>query len=87
MRRLRPNADAWRAPAGHLLAIAGFGFCVLLVVRMNSVHALIVAAVAAVAAANWLAVRSRLRSSDADSPLIAPELARGQGSSSEVSKP
>lgn len=71
MRRLQPTADAWRAPAGRVLAIAGFGFCVLLVVRMNSVHAMIVAAVAAIATANWLAVRSRLRSSDAASPLDA----------------
>ena len=61
MRRCRPNADAWRAPAGHLLAVLGFGFCVLLVFRMNSVHAMIVAGVSAVAMANWLAVRSRLR--------------------------
>lgn len=61
MRRRQPNADAWRAPAGQLLAILGFGFCVLLVFRMNSVHAMIVAGVSAVATANWLAVRSRLR--------------------------
>jgi basic amino acid/polyamine antiporter, APA family len=61
MRRSQPNADVWRAPAGRLLAVLGFGFCVLLVVRMNSVHALIVAGVSAVAMANWLAVRSRLR--------------------------
>lgn len=60
MRRRRPNADAWRAPAGRLLAVLGFGFCALLVVRMTGVHGLIVAAVAAVATANWLAVRSRL---------------------------
>jgi amino acid transporter len=61
MRRSRPNADAWRAPAGRLLALLGFGFCLLLVARMTSVHAMIVAGVAAVALANWFAVRSRLR--------------------------
>ena len=61
LRRREPMADAWRAPAGTLLALVGFGFCVLLVARLQSVHVKIVAAVAALAAANWLATRLRSR--------------------------
>jgi amino acid transporter len=59
LRRTQPTADAWRAPAGRLLAVLGLGFCVLLVVRLNSTQAMIIAGVAALAAANWLAVRPR----------------------------
>src|SRR5688500_11219434 len=59
LRQLHPQADAWRAPAGPLLAVLGFGFCVLLVARLNREQVMIVAAVATIAAANWLAFRSR----------------------------
>jgi amino acid transporter len=59
LRRRRPDADAWRAPAGLALAVLGFAFCGLLIVRMNADHARIVAVVAAIATANWLAVRGR----------------------------
>lgn len=59
LRRRQPEAEAWRAPAGPLLAVLGLGFCVLLVMRLNITQAVIVWCVAAVATANWLAVRCR----------------------------
>jgi len=57
LRRTRPGADAWRAPAGNLLAVLGITFCALLISRLTAAHAGIIATVAAVATANWLAVR------------------------------
>ena len=60
LRRSQPNADAWRVPAGPLLAVLGGGFCVLLVLRLTGGQALIVAGISILAVANWLAVRSRL---------------------------
>jgi APA family basic amino acid/polyamine antiporter len=67
LRRRHPTADAWRAPAGIVLALFGFGFCVLLVLRMNAVQSLIIMGVSAVAVANWLAARARR------TPVVAPE--------------
>jgi uncharacterized membrane protein len=67
LRRRHPTADAWRAPAGIILALFGFGFCVLLVLRMNAVQSLIIMGVSAVAVANWLAARARR------TPVVAPE--------------
>ncbi len=59
LRQTRPNADAWRAPLGTLLAVLGLGFCALLVVRLNGRQASVIGAVAAIAAANWVAVRRK----------------------------
>ena len=59
LRRSAPQADAWRAPAGNLLAVLGIAFCAVLAARMTSTHAAILGAVAAIGAANWLAVRHR----------------------------
>ena len=59
LRRSAPHADAWRAPAGILLALLGLGFCVVLALRMTATHAAILGAVVVVATANWLAVRGR----------------------------
>ena len=59
LRRRSPQADAWRAPAGPLLALLGFGFCVVLALRMTATHAAVLGVVVAVASANWLAVRNR----------------------------
>jgi amino acid transporter len=59
LRRMRPQADAWRAPAGVLLAVLGIAFCGLLIARMNADHARIVAIVAAVGLVNWFAARAR----------------------------
>ncbi len=59
LRQIRPEADAWRAPAGRFLALLGIAFCVLLISRLTAAHAAIVAVVAVIATANWLAVRQR----------------------------
>jgi len=59
LRRQRPQADRWRAPAGKLLAVIGIVFCAWLALRMNATHATIMAAVAVIGTANWLVVRSR----------------------------
>lgn len=59
LRRLKPEADAWRAPAGNLLAVLGIGFCVVLAFRLTPTHAVILASVALVAAVNWFVVRRR----------------------------
>lgn len=56
--RRRPAPEgSYRLPAGHLFAAVAFGFCVLLISRMNRDHGLIVGVVGLAAAANWLAVR------------------------------
>jgi len=60
LRQRDPHADAWRAPAGVVLALLGGAFCVLLIAQMNADHARIVAVVAAIGTANWLAVRRRM---------------------------
>jgi amino acid transporter len=59
LRRKRPQADRWSAPAGNLLAVIGIMFCAGLAVRMNATHATVMAAVAVIGTANWLFVRSR----------------------------
>ena len=59
LRRRAPQADAWRAPAGNLLALLGIAFCAVLALRMTATHVAIMGAVAVVAAVNWLAVRNR----------------------------
>ena len=59
LRRQRPQADRWRAPAGKLLAVVGIVFCAGLAMRMNATHATIMTAVAVIGTANWLVVRSR----------------------------
>jgi amino acid transporter len=73
LRRQCPQADRWRAPVGNLLAVIGIVFCAALAVRMNATHATIMAAVAVVGTANWLAVRSR--------PSLTPgiRITRGNG--------
>jgi basic amino acid/polyamine antiporter, APA family len=69
LRRLQPQAAAWRAPAGPLLALFGIAFCVLLIARMNADHARIVAVVALVGLFNWLAVRNRAPVETVKTPL------------------
>jgi APA family basic amino acid/polyamine antiporter len=69
LRRSAPTADIWRAPAGYLLALFGLGFCVVLVLRMNTMQAIIVAAISAVAVVNWLSSPARRL------PKSAPEIA------------
>jgi APA family basic amino acid/polyamine antiporter len=59
LRRTAPAADAWRAPGGKVLAGFGLVFSALLISRLAGGHAVIVAVVAALASANWFAVRGR----------------------------
>lgn len=59
LRRTRGDADAWRAPAGQMLAVLGLAICALFITRLTATHAIIVGAVSAIAAANWLVVRGR----------------------------
>ena len=42
LRRKRPQADRWRAPAGNLLAVIGIAYCAGLALRMNATHAAVV---------------------------------------------
>ena len=59
LRRRHPQADAWRAPAGNLLAVLGLAFCITLVLSMTISHAISMVAVAIIGTANWLVVRTR----------------------------
>ncbi len=62
LRRRDPQADAWRAPAGNVLALLGIAFCGYLAVSMTATHVAIMGGVAGVAAVNWLVVRGRFTS-------------------------
>ena len=59
LRRARPDAPAYRVPAGNLVAGLGLILCALMAQAMELTHAWIIAVVAAIAAANWFAVRKR----------------------------
>jgi amino acid transporter len=59
LRHRHPQADAWRAPAGNLLALLGLAFCIILVLSMTASHAISMVAVAVIGTANWLVVRTR----------------------------
>jgi amino acid transporter len=59
LRVRRPNADAFRVPAGRLFALVGIGLCVLLVLQMERVHFYIVLALTGLALVNWLLLRFR----------------------------
>jgi amino acid transporter len=59
LRRARPDAPAYRVPAGNLVAGLGLILCALMAQAMELTHAWIIAVVAAIAAANWFAVRRR----------------------------
>lgn len=54
LRRTQPDAAAFRLPAGSLFALAGIGFCVLMVMQMGAEHAKIVGFIAGMATLNWL---------------------------------
>lgn len=57
LRKLRPQADAFRLPAGPLIALAGLALCAVLVAQMNVTHAIVISLIAAIGTANWLLVR------------------------------
>jgi basic amino acid/polyamine antiporter, APA family len=56
LRRRRPQADAFRLPAGKVLAILAILFCVVLLVRAPLSNSSVVMVTAALAAINWMAV-------------------------------
>lgn len=55
----RPQADAFRLPAGWLFALLGVAFCVVMIAQMNAGHAQVVGVIAAIGVVNWLVVRRR----------------------------
>ncbi|MBA4135942.1 MAG: amino acid transporter [Opitutus sp.] len=59
LRRLRPDAPAFRLPAGVLVAAAGLAICLVMVRFIDFSYAWVIALVAFVAAANWWTVRAR----------------------------
>jgi basic amino acid/polyamine antiporter, APA family len=57
LRRRRPQAEAFRLPAGKVFAVVAILFCVVLLVRSPFSNSSVVLVTAALAAANWAAVR------------------------------
>jgi APA family basic amino acid/polyamine antiporter len=62
LRRRKPHADAFRLPAGKVLAIVAMLFCAVLLVRSPLSNSSVVAVTAILAAANWAVVRKRVLS-------------------------
>jgi APA family basic amino acid/polyamine antiporter len=56
LRRLQPQADAFRVPAGPVVAMLGLAFCAVLVTQMGRGELLAILATMAVALVNWLRV-------------------------------
>jgi APA family basic amino acid/polyamine antiporter len=63
LRKRRPDVDAFRLPAGRVLAVAAIAFCVVLLVRAPFSNSLVLIVTAVIATVNWWMVRSRLRMS------------------------
>jgi len=59
LRSLHPGASGFRVPGGPLLPVLGLLFCVVLAAEMEGAHAIIAAAVALAATANWALARRR----------------------------
>jgi basic amino acid/polyamine antiporter, APA family len=59
LRARRPNADAFRIPAGRLMAVLAILFCVVLFVRAPMSNTTVVIVTAVLAAVNWAAVRRK----------------------------
>jgi APA family basic amino acid/polyamine antiporter len=59
LRHKRPEADAFRLPAGRVLSVAAILFCAVLLVRAPLSNSKVVFVTAALAAMNWVAVRKR----------------------------
>jgi APA family basic amino acid/polyamine antiporter len=60
LRKRTPQADAFRLPAGKLLAVVATLFCVVLLFRAPLSNSTVVLATSALAAANWAMVRKRV---------------------------
>jgi basic amino acid/polyamine antiporter, APA family len=63
LRRNKPQADAFRLPAGKVLAVAAILFCVVLLARAPLSNSWVVLATAVLATMNWAAVRKRVPAS------------------------
>jgi basic amino acid/polyamine antiporter, APA family len=59
LRRRRPQANAFRLPAGNILAVAAILFCVVLLARAPLSNSWVVLTTAALATLNWASVRRR----------------------------
>jgi basic amino acid/polyamine antiporter, APA family len=60
LRHERPEADAFRLPAGTVLSVAAILFCAVLLVRAPLSNSKVVFVTAALAVMNWVAVRRRV---------------------------
>ncbi len=60
LRHRRPQADAFRLPAGKMLAILAILFCIVLLVRSPLSNSSVVVVTAILAATNWAVVRKRV---------------------------
>jgi basic amino acid/polyamine antiporter, APA family len=67
LRRQRPQADAFRLPAGPAIAIMTLVFCVVLFVQTPVSNLSVVLCTIAIAALNWLLVRKRSSKARLDS--------------------
>jgi amino acid transporter len=63
LRKRRPDADAFRLPAGQVLAVAAMIFCVVLLARAPFSNSLVLVLTGTLAAINWWVTRIRLRAS------------------------
>ncbi len=59
LRKLHPNADAFRVPFGRTLSIVAIGIALLLMTGLHTTEALLMCVTALIAAVNWLWVRRR----------------------------
>lgn len=61
LRQLRPDAPAFRLPAGALIAAAGLLICLVMVRFIDTTHAWVIGVVIVVATLNWWDARRRAR--------------------------
>jgi basic amino acid/polyamine antiporter, APA family len=59
LRKLHPQADAFRVPFGRTLSMVAVGIALLLLTGLHSTEALLMCVTALIATANWLLVRRR----------------------------
>jgi basic amino acid/polyamine antiporter, APA family len=57
LRQQRPHADAFRLPAGSVIALTGLALCGTLLAQMNLTHAAVISGIVAIASLNWFMVR------------------------------
>jgi APA family basic amino acid/polyamine antiporter len=63
LRKRRPDADAFRLPAGRVLAVVAMVFCLVLLVRAPFSNSLVLVLTGALAAINWWVTRRRWKPS------------------------